>query len=176
MTQRRFGPILQMGYLVPDIERAVEHWTHVLGVGPWFLIEHTPFTELWYRGRPVEVDQSAALAQWGDMQIELVQQHIDVPCVNTDYAGRDRGGLQHLGVMCESVAAEMERLAREGVEAVQWGAVDVIRFAFLDTGQHDGLMVELIEDGPAIREFFTMVREAAQDWDGTEPLRRVSLV
>ena len=29
----RFGPIVQMGYLVPDIERAVEHWTTALGVG-----------------------------------------------------------------------------------------------------------------------------------------------
>lgn len=176
MTRRRFGPIVQMGYLVPDIERAIDHWTRMLGVGPFFLIEHTPFTELYYRGQPVTVDQSAALAQWDDMQIELVEQHNDVRCVNTDFAGRERGGLQHLGVMCGSVAAERERLAREGVETVQWGAVSEIRFAFLDTGQHDGLMIELIEEGPAIREFFTMVREAARDWDGSEPLRRVSLV
>ena len=176
MPQRRFGPIIQMGYVVPDIEKAVEHWTRTLGVGPFFLIEHTPFTELWYRGQPVTVDQSAALAQWDDMQIELVQQHNEVKCVNTDFAGRHRGGLQHLGVMCESVAGEMERLARDGVEAVQWGAVDEIRFAFMDTIDHDGLMIELIENGPAIREFFTMVRDAASGWDGSEPLRRVSLV
>ncbi|HSN73398.1 MAG TPA: VOC family protein [Steroidobacteraceae bacterium] len=176
MTQRRFGPIVQMGYVVPDIEQAIDHWTRTFGVGPWFLIEHTPFTELKYRGKPVHVDQSAALAQWDDMQIELVQQHNEVRCVNTDFAGRERGGLQHLGVMCDSVEREMERLARDGVEAIQWGAVDAIRFAFLDTGQHDGLIVELIEDGPAIREFFAMVRDAARDWDGSEPLRRVSLV
>jgi len=29
---------------------------------------------------------------------------------------------------------------------------------------------------PAFREFFGMVREAAQGWDGKEPLRRVNLV
>jgi methylmalonyl-CoA/ethylmalonyl-CoA epimerase len=172
----RFGPIVQMGYLVPDIERAVEHWTTALGVGPFFLIEHTPFTELWYRGRPITADQSAALAQWDDMQIELVQQHDQRPCLNNEFAGIARGGLQHLGIMTRSVASDMERCAKEGVEALQWGAVGEIRFAFLDTGLHDGLVVELIEDVAPIREFFGKVRDAARGWDGREPLRRVSLV
>ena len=141
----RFGPIVQMGYLVPDIERAVQHWTQRLGVGPFFLIEHTPFTELWYRGRAITADQSAALAQWDDMQIELVQRHDARPCLNNEFAGLERGGLQHLGVMTRSVATDLETLAAQGIDALQWGAVGEIRFAFLDTGQHDGLLVELIE-------------------------------
>jgi len=172
----RFGPIVQMGYLVPDIGHAAQHWTRTLGVGPFFLIEHTPFTELWYRGRPITADQSAALAQWGDMQIELVQQHDARPCLNNEFAGIARGGLQHLGIMTPSVAADIERCAKEGIEALQWGAVGEIRFAFLDTGLHDGLVVELIEDVAPIREFFRMIRDAAQDWDRKDPLRRVSLV
>jgi hypothetical protein len=165
-----------MGYLVPDIERAVRHWTEKLGVGPFFLIEHTPFTELWYRGRSITADQSAALAQWDDMQIELVQQHDTRPCLNNEYSGLARGGLQHLGVMTHSVADDLESLQAQGIEALQWGAVGEIRFAFLDTGQHDGLLVELIEDVGAIREFFGMVRDAARGWDGKDPLRRVNLV
>jgi hypothetical protein len=165
-----------MGYLVPDIERAVRHWTEKLGVGPFFLIEHTPFTELWYRGRSITADQSAALAQWDDMQIELVQQHDTRPCLNNEFSGLARGGLQHLGVMTHSVADDLESLQAQGIEALQWGAVGEIRFAFLDTGQHDGLLVELIEDVGAIREFFGMVRDAARGWDGKDPLRRVNLV
>ena len=172
----RFGPIVQLGYLVPDIERAARHWTERLGIGPFFLIEHTPFTELWYRGRAITADQSAALAQWGDMQIELVQQHDARPCLNNEFAGLERGGLQHLGVMTRSVGDDLKTLASQGIEALQWGAVGEIKFAFLDTGQHDGLLVELIEDCAAIREFFGMVRDAAHDWDGRDPLRRVPLI
>jgi hypothetical protein len=172
----RFGPIVQMGYLVPDIERAARHWTRTLGVGPFFWIEHTPFTELWYRGQRITADQSAALAQWGDMQIELVQQHDQRPCLNNEFVGLARGGLQHLGIMTPSVAADIERHRAQGIEPLQWGAVGEIRFAFLDTGQHDGLVVELIEDVVPIREFFAMIRESARDWDGKDPLRRVSLV
>ena len=173
--ERNFGPVVQLGYLVPDIHAAMRHWTEVIGVGPFHLIEHTPFTELWYRGAPVHVDQSAALAQWGDVQVELVHQHNDVTCVHTTFAGRARGGLQHVAVWCDSIAAEFERLKPRGIEPVQWGAVGEIRFAFLDTDQHDGLMVELIERGPGIEEFFRIVRESARDWDGREPVRVVSL-
>jgi hypothetical protein len=172
----RFGPIVQLGYLVPDIEQAVRHWTERLGVGPFYLIEHTPFTELWYRGRAITADQSAALAQWGEMQVALVQQHDTRPCLNNEFGALARGGLQHLGVMTRSVTDDLERLAAQGIEALQWGAVGEIKFAFLDTGQHDGLLVELIEDCAAIREFFAMVRDGARGWDGREPLRRVPLI
>ena len=30
------GPIRQLGYVVPDIEAAMEYWSNVLGVGPWY--------------------------------------------------------------------------------------------------------------------------------------------
>jgi hypothetical protein len=35
--------------------------------------------------------------------------------------------------MTRSVADDMKRCAKEGIEALQWGAVGEIRFAFLDT-------------------------------------------
>jgi hypothetical protein len=90
-----FGPVVQLGYVVPDIRRAMRHWTEVIGVGPFYLIEHTPFTQVYYKGTPAKIDQSAALAQWGDIQVELVEQHNDTTSVNTTFAGRARGGLQH---------------------------------------------------------------------------------
>ena len=35
-------------------------------------------------------------------------------------------------------------------------------------------MIELIETGPAVQAFFAMVRKAAENWDGTRPLRRLT--
>ena len=60
------------------------------------------------------------------------------------------------------------------IEAVQRGSTaNGIRFAYISTDQHPGGMIELIEHGPAIDGFFAMVREAAQGWDGTRPVRRL---
>lgn len=84
-----------------------------------------------------------------------------------------------MGVMTDSVERDLESLARIGVEAVQhgrtaWGA----RFAYLGTdeqsGSHPGAMIELIERGPAIDGAFKVIHDAAEAWDGSEPLRRFS--
>jgi hypothetical protein len=110
----------------------------------------------------------------GAVQVELIQQLNDAPSIYQDYPGRALGGLQHVGVMTESLDAHLARLAPHGIEPVQWGATaNGIRFAYLDTDAMPGSMVELIESGPAINEFFALVRSAAQGWDGSDPVRRL---
>lgn len=170
----RFGPVMQLGFVVPDLERAVAHWSGTVGVGPFFLLDHVQFAETFYKGRPTTVDMSVAVAQWGHVQVELVQQFNDAPSIYSEFEGREAGGLQHLGVMTDSVARDLERLRPLGIEPVQWGSTaNGIRFAYLSTDQHPGAMIELIEHGPAIDGFFAVVREAARGWDGSKPMRRL---
>ena len=171
------GPVMQLGYVVPDLARAAHHWAR-LGVGPFLVLEHVALEECRYRGTPVRFDMSAALAQWGELQVELIEQHDDIPTVYTEFAGRDAGGLHHLGVMTDSVAADVARLAARRIEPVQSGsAANGVRFAYLGTdrmtGAHAGGMIELIERCPAIEALFGRVREAAAGWDGDEVLRPV---
>jgi glyoxalase/bleomycin resistance protein/dioxygenase superfamily protein len=173
-TPLRLGPIMQNGYLVPDIEAAVRHWTEVLGIGPFFLFEHPQFNELWYRGEKCTVDISAAIAYWGDVQIELIQQWNDVPSTYRDSPAASVGGLHHVGAMTQSLAADIERLGERGVEPVQWGEmVGGVRFGYFASDYHPGGILELIEHGP-IDAYWTKFRDAARQWDGSEPLRRLT--
>ncbi len=172
-----FGPVMQLGFVVPDLEAAASHWAR-LGVGPFFLLEHIRFAECRYQGAPVDFDMSVAVGQWGPVQVELIRQHDATPSIYTDFDGSRSGGLQHVGVMTESVEAHLERLAPHGILPVQQGATaNGIRFAYVNTdrlpGAQPGGMIELIEHGPAIDGFFAMVREAAGTWDGSRPLRRL---
>jgi hypothetical protein len=171
------GPVMQLGFVVPDLERAAGHWAR-LGVGPFFLLEHIQLAECSYRGAPVSFDMSVAVGQWGPVQVELIRQNDAVPTIYTQFDGSRAGGLQHLGVMTDSVADHLERLAAHGIAPVQAGSTaNGIRFAYVNTdvlpGAHPGGMIELIEHGPAIDGFFAMVREAAENWDGSRPLRRL---
>lgn len=148
-----------------------------MGVGPFFLLEHIAFAECRYRGRPAPIDLSVAVGQWGEVQVELIRQHDETPSIYTDFDGSRAGGLQHVGVMTDSVAADLERLGRLGIQPVQAGATaNGIRFAYVNTdalpGGHPGGMIELIERGRAIEGFFRLVRESAVDWDGRDPVRR----
>ena len=43
--------IIQMAYVVPDIQAAIEPWVDKLGVGPWFVLDHFTGIDPKYRGR-----------------------------------------------------------------------------------------------------------------------------
>jgi len=170
-----FGPIVQNGYVVRDLEKAVAHWSEKIGVGPFFLLEHIPFGDVFFRGAPLCLDMSVAIAQWGEIQVELIVQHDSAASIYTEFAARHEQGLQHVGVMSASLDGHLERLRGRGIEPVQHGATaNGMRFAYVSTDAHPGGMIELIETGPAVEAFFGMVRKAARTWDGTRPLRRLT--
>ena len=47
-----FGEIRQLGYVVPDIEAAMDYWSRVLGVGPFFYAPRVPVEKFTYKGEP----------------------------------------------------------------------------------------------------------------------------
>ena len=89
------GPVRQIGYVVRDIDAAIAPWV-AMGIGPWFVIRELPLRTL-YRGRPCEVVQSIALANSGDLQIELIAQHGDTPSIFTEFLDAHGEALRELG-------------------------------------------------------------------------------
>jgi hypothetical protein len=69
---RLFGPLRQMGLVVRDIDRAMQHWIEVCGVGPWFVAEKLPLDGFWYKEQPYDIHITVALANSGDVQLELI--------------------------------------------------------------------------------------------------------
>jgi Glyoxalase/Bleomycin resistance protein/Dioxygenase superfamily len=171
--ERIFGPVMQNAFVVPDLEGALDHWTRVMGVGPFFVFEHVEFAQAWYRGRDAtDIDMTVAIAYWGDLQIELIRQNNAVPSIFTDFPARDSGGLQHMGVVTDSVDRDLARLAPLGVAPLQHGTTSAgLRFAYVSTDRHPGGMIELIESNPRMVKFFEKMRVAAQSWDGAAPIR-----
>lgn len=41
---RRFPPLRQNAFVVPDLEAALDQWTRVMNVGPFFVYEHVDRT------------------------------------------------------------------------------------------------------------------------------------
>lgn len=165
---------MQNAFVVPDLRRAIEHWTKVMGVGPFFLFDRIAFTEYFFRGRAVKPpDLTMAIAYWGDLQIELIRQLDDSPSIYTEFTAAHGSGMHHMGVMCQSLEADLAELARRDVQPVQHGSLPGMRFAYIATDQHPGGMIELIEATKGARALFERMREAAQSWDGREPVRRV---
>jgi hypothetical protein len=163
---RQIGPINQFSYVVRDLDAAIRHWADVLQVGPFFVLEHVPYSMCRYHGAPTDIDMDVALAYSGDVQIELVHQRNDAPSIFTDFL-RERGeGLQHVGVITSDLDLALEHFAGRSIEPVQDGvAENGTRFAYLDTALVPGTMLELFELPPAIERAFGKMRQTCAAWD-----------
>ena len=174
---RIFGAIRQNGYVVHDIEAALDHWTNVLGVGPFFYMEQVKVHDLRYRGQPTNAQASIALANSGELQIELIQLRNDAPSMWRDFLEAGHEGLQHFAYWMDTPAAmdaALERAAALGYEIGQSGTVgENGRFVYLCTEAHPGTVVELSEACGWKAEFFRKVAKAAENWDGSDPIRSV---
>lgn len=170
---RIFGDVRQNGYVVPDIGKALEHWTQVLGVGPFFYFERVPIEEFRYRGEPSPLEVSIALSNSGPLQIELIQQRNDAPSMYRDFLTREpRGGLQHVAYWTESFDTDMDRHAAAGYRIGQSGQIgEQGRFAYLDTEADPGTVVEVSEISGAKGRFFEKIAALASDWNGDDPVR-----
>jgi len=169
-----FGEIRQNGYVVRDIDRAMRHWTEVMGVGPFFYIEDVPVSNFRYRGEPSDVKMSIALANSGPLQIELIQQRNDAPSMYLDFLNAGHEGLQHVAYWTAEFDAAMEAAAARGLEVGHSGEIGSDgRFVYFTAQDHPGSVIELSETNGRKGKFFQSIRDAADSWDGSDPVRRV---
>lgn len=180
MEKLSFGPkigaVFQVSYVVSDIEREMERWTRMLGVGPFFLIRHFPLSQARYRGEPTDLDLDIALAFSGSMCFELIRQNNNAPSVFRELIAARGYGFHHWALSTGSFEADLARHEAAGSKAASTGVTGLgTRAAYLDTVSTLGGMLELIEVNPAVDAFFGMMHGAASNWDGADPVRTLSL-
>ncbi len=76
---QRVGQIVQLAYVVEDIDAAIGWWVRDCRVGPWFLLESFTGPGQRYRGQPATADIKLAMSFAGHMNIELIQPKDDHP-------------------------------------------------------------------------------------------------
>lgn len=169
----RFGPIRQLGYVVRDIEAAMAHWAGVLGIGPWFYNEKFVFDSFTYKGRRYDtLDISVAMANSGEMQIELIQQRCQTPSMYQDFSQSHGEGLQHLAFWPDDYDAAYRAATSDGYRVGQEGALPRGRFVYFESPAHGGTVFEFNEITPARRQIIANIKSAASQWDGRQPIRR----
>lgn len=170
---RFFGKVCQNGYVVRDIEAALKHWTDVLGVGPFYYIDRVPVDHFTFRGEPSDVELSIALANTGDMQIELIQQRNDAPSMYREFLDAGNEGLQHMSYWSTNYQQDYDRLIAQGYKVGQEGQIGGPdgRFVYFDTEAHSGTVIELSDISGSKGSFFEHICKVSQDWDGSRPIR-----
>jgi Glyoxalase/Bleomycin resistance protein/Dioxygenase superfamily len=169
---RFLGEIRQLGYVVPDIQAAMDHWSTVMGVGPFFYNPKVPIEGYTFGGEPFAVENSVALANSGFIQVELIQTRNDAPSMYRDFIKAGNMGLQHVAYWTKDFDTDLARMLDQGFRVQMEGCVGKNgRFVYFDRESHPGTVIELSEVvGPKGR-MFDMIRAASEEWDGTDPVR-----
>jgi hypothetical protein len=164
------------GYVVDDIAATVDLLVERFGAGPFLLIEDVPLENVTSAGEPAVFAHDSAFGSLGGYPIELQQVARAEPARVREKWAPPRPRVQHVGYALEPAAAEDVRAAYEQRGLPEYlrsdlnGETTTVHNAAAVLG-HD---VEILVDGPPLREFFGAVLAAAEGWDGSDPLRAVT--
>jgi Glyoxalase/Bleomycin resistance protein/Dioxygenase superfamily len=166
------GPIRQIGYVVTDLDHALANWVE-LGVGPWLVIRGLPMHAL-YRGEPCETTLSLALSNSGELQVELIQQQDNTPSIFTEFLASKGPGYHQLAYWTEDFDTTMKAVHDAGWPVVWSGGEGFgVRFAYVEPPNSTATIVEISELTDAQAASAKFIRDAAANWDGSDPIREM---
>jgi len=156
---------VQIAYAVREVAAAAERFAEVTGAGPFFVSPHIPVSFARIHGAPGIFDHSSAYGQWGDVMVELVEEH-SPPIVEPG------SGVHHVAFFVDDTAAAVATCVQSGWPEALWAeTTGGFAFAFCDARRDLGHLVELYQPTARLLGFYTMVAAAAIDWNGTDPVR-----
>jgi hypothetical protein len=166
--------IIQLAYVVEDIEASIHHYYKHMHVAPWQLRGPFTTTSAKYHDEAVALSLSIAHAFVGHTMIELIQQHDKTPSVYTDTIARTGYGFHHWGVSCPDFDARLEALGNEGKAPVfeDKTAIDT-RVAYVDFRDSLGGFIEYIEMTEAAEARYTAMYARALTWDKADLIVRL---
>jgi hypothetical protein len=167
-------PIHHHAYVVEDLDAAARRLHAQFGAGPFFCIDQVPVTDVTSRGEPADYVHGAAFGMCNQVPVELMQIARIAPERADRRFTRDHlPRLQHVayvlpGADVDAVRAEFDARGLPEYLRSRLGEVDT---TLHDAGATFGYDLELHADNDALRGFFGLVRQVADDWDGTDLMR-----
>ena len=163
--------VVQIAYLVEDLPAAAIGWATDRGAGPFLIRHHQPMACTDSKGRAGVFVHSSAYGQWGDVQVELVKVHSATPApLERELA--TPGGVHHMATFVASFDAAAQRSESLGQPAIMTATTTSgMRFGFYDARATLGHFLELYEPTESVLRLYSVVREAARNWDGDHPVR-----
>ena len=157
-----FGPITQLGYVTEDLEKSVELWTKVIGVGPFTKMAGVSMPAT-MDGETVNIKIDLALAYQGDVQIELIQQLCD--SASPYQANKQAGiwGSHHTQFTVDNLDAAIANGEAAGMEMSCEITSGGARYIYM---RGDAGWIELTTPNPGLAMLYDMIKKSCIEWDG----------
>ena len=134
----------QVGYVVPDIDKAQAYFRAALGVPRFFIMKHAPILDQTFLGKPAVIDQHVGFAYAGAFNIEIIQPVSGDSTYSRFLESRPGGGVHHVGLKVPSYDRAIADMKASGFEVLQTGRFGAgTKFAYLDTDKAIGTYTEI---------------------------------
>jgi methylmalonyl-CoA/ethylmalonyl-CoA epimerase len=142
--------IAQVCIIVEDLDKAVENYWKIFGIGPWhFYTYGKPLVKkMSYQGKPAEYRMRIALSYIGTLRIELIEP-LEGDTIYRDFVEEHGYGVHHFGVLVEDMKTAIAQAEAAGLTMTQDGSGFGLdgdgHYAYLNTEDKIGVTIELIE-------------------------------
>jgi methylmalonyl-CoA/ethylmalonyl-CoA epimerase len=143
-AESAFTKVIQVGIVVKDLDQTIAR-LEMLGIGPFQRRSLPAGRREWFRDQPMDASPRIAMANIGEMPIELIEPAPGVPSPHREFLETKGEGIQHIACAVDDVEKHSQRLKEQGCEVLLrahfpgGGGV-----AYMDLGA-GGLIVELIQ-------------------------------
>ena len=173
-----YGVPFQAGYVVPDLDAALQHWIRRMKVGPFFLYPRpVPIERVVYRGTVLDrtdIIQKVAVGYAGDMMIELIEPG-PAPSAYHEFLEAGGTGLHHIGAVAKDFDGVRAHMLADGATIVMEGSLPGASFCYLEFGNDPpGTIYEIMDGSEARARKFAAFKAASLDWDGQDPIREAA--
>lgn len=169
MTVNPPEPIAQIGYLVTDLEDAVQSWFEQTGIGPWHIYRGVEMPGT-LRGQDVTVVIDVALSYSGETQVELIEVVSDAPSPYHHADGSRQLGLHHIARITDDLEHELAAAPDRGLTVLFTGTSATTEVAYFESTALPGTVIEYI-CSPHARAMLAAGVDEARNWDGTDLIR-----
>ncbi|AMK19890.1 MULTISPECIES: VOC family protein [Sphingobium] len=165
MVDKPLGRLNQIAYMVPDLNEAIDWWTEVMGVGPFFVFPSFDMVRGDYRGKDHFAQFGAAIAFSGDLMVELIEPR--GPSIFQEFLDAGRKGVHHLCAFSDSMEDTEAWVAERGGTRLQGAEfADGSKIAYFAMTEDETVILEVGVLKPEVQGLFDMIQQAGANWDG----------
>lgn len=148
-----FDSVIQIGIVVPDVDKAIESYRDLLQVRKWNINQVDTVTgkggNFHKNGKPIQAKVKIAWANIGNVELELIEPQ-DQHSLYADFL-RERGpGIHHVMLGTSNYATCLEHMNSQKIAAIGGGDLQGTRFQMFDTQELLGFICEIAEGDPLV--------------------------
>jgi catechol 2,3-dioxygenase-like lactoylglutathione lyase family enzyme len=140
----------QISIVVRDMDRAIEYWSSVFGLGPFYVVDDYP-AEMNYRGHLGKCRLKMGFALVNGIEIELIQV-LEGDTPHLEHLAQHGEGLFHLRFRVDDLDGTLAKLAEEDVSPIWCDRYPGGVMAYLDSYKVGGVRFELVRSAKSLSE------------------------